>query len=83
MSENKFTVDKIFVDENGVIFYTESKNVLLNNGLVDKEYRRMSLAPSTNVEHYPKEILDVVNKTWTEEIFTKYKQSLSKANTNE
>ena len=72
----KSTIDQITIEENGIILYRTANIVFEDDKEIAKDYVRTSLSPSQDLSEQPKNIVDIANLIWTEEIISAYKTYL-------
>lgn len=72
----KSTIDQITIEENGIILYRTANVVFEDDKEIVKDYVRTSLSPGQDLSEQPKNIVDIANLIWTEEIISAYKTYL-------
>jgi hypothetical protein len=69
-------VDQITVTENGTVLYREAIRVLEDGNEISKIYHRNSLAPASNLDNVPEQVVLICNIAWTNEIIAAYQANI-------
>lgn len=65
-------IDKIEINDNGIIFLRETTIIYKNGIEIAKNYHRMSLQPGDDVTAHPNKVIDICNAVWTPEVINSY-----------
>lgn len=66
-------IDQITVTENGIVLYREATRIMEDGKELSKTFHRSSLAPETDLNGVPANVVAICNVAWTPEVIAAYR----------
>lgn len=73
-------IDQITITENGIVLYREATRIKEGDKQLSETYHRYSLYPSQNLDGVPKQVVDICNLIWTQDVINKFNDNINSSN---